>query len=112
MEYNDIKEKRKKYKISQTKLAEASGYSKAQVSSWELVKNVPSESQLQVLSDTLEKLIFDIESQVNDVRKKRITKTNTVKKKLPKIIKNKDDYEKLCKNINKSSENSYKKELY
>lgn len=111
MEYNYIKEKRKKYKISQTKLAEASGYSKAQVSSWELVKSVPSESQLQVLSDALEKLIFDIESQVNDVRKKRITKTNTVKKNLPKIIKNKNDYENLCRNINRTSKNSYKKEL-
>lgn len=111
MEYSDIKEKRTKYKISQTKLAEATGYSKAQISSWELMKTFPNDSQLQVLSNTLGKLIFDIESKINDVRKKRITRTDTAKKKLPKVIKSKADYENLYHKINRPLHNSYKEKL-
>ena len=46
MNYIDIKTKRKCYKISQTKLSEASGYTKSQISSWELEKSFPSDNQL------------------------------------------------------------------
>lgn len=36
--YEDIKSIRLKYSISQTKLAKFSGFSKAQISAWELEK--------------------------------------------------------------------------
>jgi transcriptional regulator with XRE-family HTH domain len=44
---------RKQYKISQIKLAEASGFSPATISSWELNKSTPSERELTRLEGTL-----------------------------------------------------------
>ncbi len=97
MEYTAIREKRLKYNISQTKIAEASGFSKATISSWELGKAIPSLKDIKVVSNALSSLICDIDSGLCDVRKKRITKSNAVKKRLPKVIKSSDEYHKLLK---------------
>ena len=65
---------RKQYKISQIKLAEASGFSPATISSWELKKSVPTERELTRLEGTLNSIIRDIDTNVKDIRKKRIKK--------------------------------------
>lgn len=97
MEYTAIREKRLEYNISQTKIAEASGFSKATISSWELGKVIPSLEDIKVVSNALSSLICDIDSGLCDVRKKRITKSNAVKKRVPKVIKSSDEYQKLLK---------------
>ncbi len=95
MEYTAIREKRLEYNISQTKIAEATGFSKATISSWELGKVIPSLEDIKIVSNALFSLIRDIDSGLCDVRKKRITKSNTAKKRLPKVIKSSDEYHKL-----------------
>ena len=97
MEYTAIREKRLEYNISQTKIAEASGFSKATISSWELGKVTPSSEDIKVVSNALFSLIHDIDSGLCDVRKKRIKKSNTTTKGLPKVIKSSDEYHKLLK---------------
>lgn len=92
MEYIELIKKRKKYNISQTKLAEASGYSKAMISAWELGKKVPSDYEISCLYDSLSAIIKDIEECVFDVRKKRITHSKTEKRDLPALIKSATDY--------------------
>ena len=92
MEYAKLIEKRKKYRISQTKLAEASGYSKALISAWELGKSVPSDCELSRLDVALSSIIRDIEEGVFDVRKKRITYSKIEKRDLPRPIKSANDY--------------------
>ena len=62
MVYEEIKAARLKYKISQTKLAEYSGYSKSKISGWELKKKDPSENDLRHLKEVLDKLIPQIEA--------------------------------------------------
>ena len=99
MEYSIIKEKRLEYKISQTKIAEATGFSKASISSWELGKTIPSRDDVQIVSNALFTLIDNINSGLGDVRKKRITKSKAVKKDLPKAIKNSSEYYKSLKNV-------------
>ena len=101
MEYATIKEKRLEYKISQTKIAEATGFSKAIISSWELGKNVPSRNDFQIVSNTLLTLIDNINNGLNDVREKRIIKSNTVKKKLPKAITNSAEYHELLNRVSR-----------
>lgn len=97
MNYAIIKEKRLEYRISQTKIAEATGFSKAMISSWELGKTAPSRDDFQTVSNALFALIDDINCGLGDVRKKRITKSNISKKYLPKAIKSFDEYQKLLK---------------
>ena len=101
MEYTAIREKRLEYNISQTKIAEASGFSKATISSWELGKVVPSIEDIKIVRNALSALIHDIDDGLSDVRKKRITKSNTTKKGLPKVIKSSDEYHKLLKVTNR-----------
>ena len=101
MEYAIIKEKRLEYKISQTKIAEATGFSKAMISSWELGKTIPSRDDFQIVSNALLTLINNINNGLDDVRKKRITKSNAVKKDLPKAINDADEYNKSLKNLSK-----------
>lgn len=97
MDYAIIKEKRLEYRISQTKIAEATGFSKAMISSWELGKTTPSGDDFQTVSNALFALIDDINCGLSDVRKKRITKSNVTKKHLPNAIKSSDEYQKLLK---------------
>ena len=70
MEYAEIRKRRKQYNISQTKLAEASAFSKAAISAWERGKSVPSDYELSLLDDALSAIIKDIDECVFDVRKK------------------------------------------
>lgn len=90
--YADLKEKRKNYGISQTKLAEASGYSKAAISAWELGKSVPSKADIQALDSVLSKMMKDIDDSVCDVRKKRITPSKKTKRELPSVINSAAEY--------------------
>ena len=99
MEYAIIKEKRLEYKISQTKIAEVTGFSKATISSWELGKTIPSKDELQIVSNALLILIDNINSGLSDVRKKRITKSNSIKKDLPKPIKTSSEYHELLERV-------------
>ena len=92
MVYEELKIRRKKYNISQTKLAEASGYSKATISAWELRKSIPSSLELSKLDAVLSGIIRDIEECIFDVRKKRITHSTKEKRDLPKTIQDGDDY--------------------
>lgn len=92
MTYSEIKDKRQKFCISQTKLAEYSGYSKTLVSAWELGKQVPDDNQLRNLEKVVNYLIIKISAGELDIKKKRIQPGGKVKKNLPKVIKDKYDY--------------------
>ena len=98
---------RKVYKISQIKLAEISGYSPAKISSWELGKSRPGEADLSRLCESLNKIIFNIETGKFDIRKKRIIRSNT-KKALPQIIKTATEYKKMLSNRILKSECPYR----
>lgn len=110
MEYAELKEKRKKYNISQTKLAEASGYSKAAISAWELGKSIPSDYELSRLDEALSAIVKDIEKCVFDVRKKRITHSKIEKRDLPTPIKSAEDYRKRL-SLHTGKETPYSKSL-
>ncbi len=101
--YEDIKNTRLKYYISQTKLAEFSGFSKAQISAWELGKKVPMESELNMLNNVLKDAALRISQGKLDVKKKKIQHSGT-EKKLPSIIKDAKEYNLLSENMNYSSE--------
>jgi DNA (cytosine-5)-methyltransferase 1 len=110
MKYAEIKEKRKKYNISQTKLSEASGYSKAAISAWELEKCVPSDYELSRLDEALSVIIKNIEECIFDVRKKRITHSKLEKRNLPPPINSADDYRERL-SLRTVSETPYSKRL-
>ena len=110
MVYAELKKKRKKYNISQTKLAEASGYSKAAISAWELEKNTPSNYELFHLNDVLSSIIKDIDEGVFDIRKKRIRHSKMKNRNLPPPIKNASDYKKRL-SLRKSKDTPYSKKL-
>ncbi len=99
MVYSDIKDKRIAYNISQTKLAEYSGFSKSMISAWELGKMIPNENQIKDLNSSVERIIFQINSGALDIKKKKIQHYKGKKKNLPPIIKDKDDYKKRCANV-------------
>lgn len=92
MTYTDILNRRKKYKISQIKLSEVSGYTPVKISAWELGKEKPSDADIAVLMKSLDKIIAGIKSGTFDIRKKRIRHSGTKKRKLPKTIKTKEEY--------------------
>lgn len=107
MVYTDIIKKRKQYKISQTKLAIVSGYSKATISAWELKKTIPSETDLAKLNDALDGIIRDIDNCVFDIRKKRITHSPKEKKGLPPQIKDAIEYRDRLSKRECSVQNQY-----
>lgn len=110
MQYDDIKQTRLKYNISQTKLAENSNFSKATISSWELYKSAPSTDDLKTLSLTLKNIISDI-CGGKDIRKKRIIHSNRIGSKLPNIIRTPQEYNNLLAKRFLEHENSYRKQL-
>ena len=115
MVYEEVKKRRMKYKISQTKLAEASGYSKATISAWELRKSIPSSTELSKLDAALSGIIRDIEECIFDVRKKRITHSSKEKRDLPKTIQDGDDYRKrlaLCSTKTRTAYSQLLSDLY
>ena len=111
MIYAELKEKRKRYNISQTKLSEASGYSKSQISSWELGKSTPKDDEISQINNVLSKMIQDIDNRVFDVRKRRITYSKRKKSELPLIIKNADEYRSLLLKRDPTIYNPYAGEL-
>ena len=86
MDYIDVKNKRKQYKISQIKLANATGFSPAKISSWELNKACPTQEELAILNDCLERIINDIVVGASDIRKKKIQHSGTGKNQPTKIV--------------------------
>ena len=70
--YADLKAKRLKYHISQSKLAVASGYTKAAISSWERNKVIPSPYDLEKLNAILTQLIDAINAGTLNIQKKSI----------------------------------------
>lgn len=100
--YEDIKNIRLKYSISQTKLSEFSGFSKAKISAWELGKQIPMESELNMLNNVLKDAVLRISQGKLNVKKKKIQHSNT-EKKLPSIIKDSKEYNMLSENMYYSS---------
>ena len=74
MDYTDIQKDREQYNISQTKLAEFSGYSKSKISSWELQKDYPTEHELSHLREVLNELIPKIVSGELNLKGHRVVK--------------------------------------
>lgn len=114
MDYVTILNLRKKYKISQIKLAEISGYTPAMISSWELKKAIPSDEALQRMMEALNKTIADIESNTFDIRKKRIQKRqdNSEGRTLPTIMKTEEDYRSRCNALQHTSSTPYVETLH
>lgn len=111
LEYAELVKKRKKYNISQTKIAEASGYSKTAISAWELGKSTPSDYELSRIDNVLSAIIKDIEECVFDVRKKkRITHSKIEKRNLPAPIRSADDYRERL-SLRTTNETPYSKSL-
>lgn len=104
MTYNEIQESRKKHKISQTKLAEFSGFSKQQISKWELQKEFPTEIELEKLKETLDELIEKVTSGELNLTEHRIIKSERKKTKKEPQIKDKDDYRKRTEHLNYNSD--------
>lgn len=106
--YEDIKKTRKEYSISQTKLAEFSGFSKAQISAWELGQKRPIEPEIRKLDNVLKEIVVKINQGDLNVKKKKVQHSKT-EKRLPSTIKDAQQYLELSKNMTYSSE--YAKEL-
>ena len=100
--YEDIKKTRLEYSISQTKLAEFSGFSKAQISAWELGKKIPVKSEIDKLNDVLKDTVWKIDQGKLDVKKKKVQHSGT-EKKLPLVIKDAKEYVALSENMKYSS---------
>lgn len=111
MDYTEIKKLRQEYKISQNKLAKISGYSPAAISQWELGKAVPTSENISVLFSALQESIKLIESNVFDVRKKRVTHSCTSKKEIPKPIQSVQDYVTRLNNRENIGDTEYAKTL-
>lgn len=106
MTYLEIQESRKKYRISQTKLAEFSGFTKQQISKWELQKEVPTEKEIEKLRETLDLLIRKVTNGELNLTGHRIIKSERKRVKKQPLIKNKEDYIKKTEHLNYKSEYS------
>lgn len=100
--YEDIKRIRLEYSISQTKLAELSGFSKAQISAWELGKKTPVESEIEKLNCVLKDTTIKINQGILDIKKKKVQHSGADKR-LPSTIKDAQEYAKLSKDMTYSS---------
>lgn len=92
MDYIEIRDSRKKNGISQTKLAEFSGYTKQKISAWELGKAFPSEKEIQHLTETLDELIPKVISGELNLKGHRNIKSERKKSRQPKEILDGKDY--------------------
>lgn len=92
MVYEEIRKDRKKHGISQTKLAEFSGYTKYKISAWELKKEQPSEAELYHLREILNDLIPKIKAGELNLKGHRIIKSKKTTSKAPNIILDRCDY--------------------
>lgn len=111
MTYEDIKLLRQEYKISQTKLAEYSGFTKSRISGWELQKEYPSDTELEHLKKVIDELIPQIESGRLNLTGHRLVKREKVtsNSKTQVVIKDAIDYQERVKSLNYDS--SYSREL-
>ena len=109
MNYSNIKELRIKNKISQTKLAEYTHFTKAKISAWELGKIIPTENEISFLYDQLNEMIDLIKSGKLNVTKKRIQHNGTALKKNPPKIRTAEEYCNKIADLN--HENPYADEL-
>lgn len=99
MNYTEIQLDRKKNGISQTKLAEFSGYTKQKISAWELKKDYPSDDELHHLREILDELITKVNAGELNLRGHRNTKSEKIASKSPSPIKNKADYDSRIQNL-------------
>ena len=106
MDYSAIKEIRKQYGISQTKLAEYSGYTKQLISKWELEKEYPSDEQIKKLEGVLNDLIPKIESGEINLKGHRLVSTQKKSSKNRSYIKDAEDYAERCAGMSYDSEYS------
>ena len=105
--YADLKAKRLKYHISQSKLAVASGYTKATISSWEQNKAIPSTYDLEKINAVLMQLIDAINAGTLNIQKKTIRPSQFASRALPKIIKSPEEYKSLLSAYSPLSYNPY-----
>ncbi len=110
MNYSSIKEVREQYGISQIKLAQHCGISPAVISAWELNKSTPSESQLMFVWMGLQELVYAIENNGLNIKKKRIRQTNKSGGDLPKKISSAEEYYSLMADV-APTESEYVKTL-
>ncbi len=106
MNYAVILGLRKKYNISQIKLAEISGYSPAVISSWERKVRIPGDEDLEKVHLALMKAISDIESRTFDIRKKRIRRSpdGGAGGARPALIRSGEEYRALCARMKRPEE--------
>jgi DNA (cytosine-5)-methyltransferase 1 len=104
MRYEDIKTLRIQHGISQTKLAEYSGYTKSKISGWELEKETPSDAELEKLKQTLDYLIPRIQSGELNLKGHRIIHTAKAVGDRQPLIKDGEDYKKRTAKMSYSSE--------
>ena len=109
--YADLKAKRLKYHISQSKLAVASGYTKAAISSWERNKVIPSPYDLEKLNAILTQLIDAINAGTLNIQKKSIRPSQFASHALPKNIKSPEEYKSLLSAYSPLSYNPYRAKL-
>lgn len=101
MNYDEIKDLRLKYCISQIKLADKSGFTPAMISSWELKKTIPSNADLEKLKSALTELIRMIDTEGFNIKKRTIVKdgAKTSKKKIAPI-KSAEEYRSMIAKLN------------
>ena len=93
MNYDEIKDLRLKYCISQIKLADKSGFTPAMISSWELKKTIPSNADLEKLKSALTELIRMIDTEGFNIKKRTIVKDGA------KTSNKKNSPHKICRRI-------------
>ena len=109
MNYAYIKELRVRHKISQTKLAEYTHLSKAKISAWEMGKIIPTEIELIILLEQLNKMVDLIKIGEINVIKKRIQQSRKTKKQIPSCLKTAEQYKSRLSCVHYN--NTYAEEL-
>ena len=109
MNYSHIKELRIKNKISQTKLAEYTHFTKSKISAWEMGKIIPTDTEMTLLYNQLIDMIQLIKIGKINVTKKRIQHNGTTIKKIPSSLKTAEEYKDKISCLRYS--NSYADEL-
>ena len=106
MDYKDIEKKRKANGISQTKLAEFSGFTKQKISAWELLKDIPTDEELKKLDQVLDELIEKIKAGELNLKGHRNTKSEKIKADSHEQILGAQDYKEKIQKLGYKSEYS------
>jgi len=104
MNYKEIRTKRIEFEISQTKLAEYSGYTKSQISRFELEKDIPTPKQLAHLHSVLNDLIQKVTSGELNLKGHRVVRQGKAEKTSHPLIKSRKEYEKKISALGYDSE--------